>query len=47
MILFNFFRKQKEFEKKKKVTQILINTLKIPEIQKKLFLDALEILDNE
>ena len=47
MILFDFFKKQKEFEKKKKITQILINTLKIPETQKKLFLDALNILDQD
>jgi predicted HAD superfamily phosphohydrolase len=47
MILFNFLHKQKEFEKQKKVTQILINNLKIPEEQKKLFLDALDILDEQ
>ena len=45
MILFDFFEKQKEFDKQKKVTQILINTLKIPDIQKSLFLDAINILD--
>lgn len=46
-MIFDFLKKQKDFEKKKKVTQILINSLKIPEEQKKLFLSALDILDKE
>ncbi len=47
MVLFDFLKKQNEFKKKKKVTQILINILKIPESQKKLFLNALDILDEK
>jgi len=47
MILFDFFKKQKKIEDKKKVTRILINTLEIPEDQKKLFLEALETLNEK
>ena len=44
MILFDFFRKQKKLEEKARVSRILINTLEIPEEQKQLYLDALDIL---
>jgi len=46
-MLFKFLNKQKEFEEKKKVSKILINTLNIPERQKKLFLESLEILNEK
>ena len=47
MILFDFFKKQKAYEEKKKTTKILINSLKIPENQKRLFLESLEDISPE
>ncbi len=46
-MIFDFFRKQKEFEKKKKTTCFLINSLNVPDNQKKLFLEALNMLDKD
>ena len=41
------FKKQKKIEEKKRITKILINSLKIPKEQTKLYLDALENLDEK
>ena len=44
-MLFEFLSKQKDLEKKKKLVKIMILSLNIPEMQKKLYLDSIEIVD--
>jgi hypothetical protein len=44
-MLFDFLKKQKQLKQKLKLTQIVIINLKIPEEQKALYLQALEVLD--
>ena len=44
-MLFDFLKKQKQLKQKLKLTQIAIINLQIPEEQKALYLQALEVLD--
>ena len=44
-MIFDFFKKQKEIKIKKELLIIMINSLNIPEEQKRLYLESLEILD--
>lgn len=44
-MLFDFLKKQKQLKQKLKLTQIAIINLQIPEEQKSLYLQALEVLD--
>ena len=44
-MIFDFLKKQKAVWKKKKVTKILIENLKIPDIQKEILLEALNSLN--
>jgi len=46
-MIFDFLKKQTEFEKKKKLTQIMIMSLEIPEVQKSIYLQALDIVDDK
>ncbi len=46
-MIFDFLKKQKEFEKKKKLTQIMIMSLEIPDKQKSIYLQALEIIEDK
>jgi hypothetical protein len=46
-MIFDFLKKQKEFEKKKKLTQVMIMSLEIPNAQKSIYLQALEIVDKK
>lgn len=46
-MIFNFLKKQKKNNKKKELTQIMIINLKIPEGQKSLYLQALDVLDDQ
>lgn len=46
-MVFNFLRKQKEIYKKRKIIKIMVISLNIPEIQKELYLEAIEILSIE
>jgi hypothetical protein len=46
-MFFEFLKKQKKAKEKLKLTQIAIINLQIPEKQKALYLQALEILDEE
>jgi hypothetical protein len=46
-MIFEFLKKQKKAKEKLKLTQIAIINLQIPEEQKALYLQALEILNEE
>jgi len=46
-MIFDFLKKQKNLEKKKKLTQIMIMSLDIPEVQKSIYLQSLEIVDSK
>lgn len=46
-MIFDFLKKQKEIDKKIKLTKVMILSLHIPEAQKSLYIQALDILDNE
>jgi len=46
-MIFDFLKKQKDFEKKKKLTQIMIMSLDIPEVQKSIYLQSLEMIDKK
>jgi hypothetical protein len=46
-MIFDFLRKQTKFEKKKKLTQIMIMSLEIPEAQKSIYMQALEIVEDK
>lgn len=46
-MIFEFLRKQKKPNDKIKLTQIMLMNLQIPEDQKSLYLQALDILDEE
>ena len=46
-MIFDFLRKQTEFEKKKKLTQIMIMSLEIPEVQKSIYMQSLEIVEDK
>jgi len=46
-MIFDFLKKQKEIDKKKKIIEIMIISLNIPEEQKELYKEALSILTND
>lgn len=46
IVIFNFLKKQTELKKKKKLTQIMIMSLEIPEAQKNIYLQALDITED-
>lgn len=46
-MLINFFRKQSDFKKKKKLLLTMINNIKISEQQKELYIKTLDILDEK
>jgi len=46
-MIFDFLKKQKEIDKKKKIIKIMIISLNIPEEQKELYKEALSILTND
>jgi hypothetical protein len=46
-MIFDFLKKQSKFEKKKKLTQVMIMSLEIAEIQKSIYLQALDIVDEK
>ena len=46
-MLFNFFKKQKDILKKKKLLEIALKSMNIPESQKTLYIQALWIASNE
>jgi hypothetical protein len=46
-MIFDFLKKQKKAKEKLKLTQIAIINLQIPEAQKSLYLQAIEVLDEE
>ncbi len=47
MVLFNFLKKQKDIKQKKKLTQIMIMNLQIPELQKSIYLQALDMVEDK
>ena len=44
-MIFDFFKKQKEIKKKKELIKVMIRSINIPEEQKNLYLESLEILN--
>ena len=46
-MIFDFLKKQSEFKKKKNLTQIMIMSLNIPDAQKSLYLQSLDIIDKK
>jgi hypothetical protein len=44
-MLFDFLKRQKRIDKKKQLTQVTIMNLQIPDDQKALYIQALDILD--
>lgn len=46
-MFFNFLKKQKKFEKKMKLSKIMILNLQIPDEQKSLYIQALDIIDEQ
>jgi hypothetical protein len=46
-MIFNFLKKQKELSKKKKIIEIMILSLNIPDKQKDLYLEAISILEEK
>ncbi|MCD5385256.1 hypothetical protein LRZ95_01160 [Candidatus Gracilibacteria bacterium] len=44
-MIFDFLRKQSEINKKRNIIKVMIKSLNIPEDQKKLYLEAISILD--
>ena len=46
-MIFDFLKKQNNLDKKKKLTQIMIMSLDIPEVQKSIYLQSLDIIDEE
>jgi len=46
-MIFDFLKKQKELSKKKKIIEIMILSLNIPDKQKELYLEAISILEKE
>jgi hypothetical protein len=45
-MIFDFLKKQREINNKKKIIEIMILSLNIPDQQKDLYLGAISILDN-
>jgi len=46
-MILKLLKKQKKSNSKRKMVKVIIETLNIPEKQKKLFLSSLEVLNNE
>jgi hypothetical protein len=46
-MIFEFLKKQKKSNEKLKLTQMMLMNLQIPEDQKSLYVQALDILDEE
>lgn len=46
-MIFDFLKKQKELSKKKKLIEIMIISLNIPDKQKELYFEAIQILSKE
>jgi hypothetical protein len=46
-MIFEYLKKQRDFKQKKKLTQIMIMNLNIPEEQKSLYIQAMEILNEQ
>ena len=46
-MIFEFLKKQKKFSEKYKLTQIMLMNLQIPDDQKSLYIQAMDILDEE
>jgi hypothetical protein len=46
-MIFEFLEKQNTFKEKLKVTKIMINSLHITDNQKKLYIEAIDVLDEE
>jgi hypothetical protein len=46
-MIFDFLKKQKEITEKKKIIEIMIISLNIPEEQKELYMEAISILTND
>jgi len=46
-MIFDFLKKQKEINKKKKIIELMIFSLNIPDNQKELYLEAISILTND
>ena len=44
-MIFKFLSKQKDLNKKKKLIKVMVISLNIPDEQKELYLEALEIID--
>ncbi len=45
-MIFDFLKKQKKVESKRKITKIMLLNLNIPEEQKALYIQAIDILDD-
>jgi hypothetical protein len=45
-MLLKFFKKQKEIKKKKELIKIIVISLNIPDEQKELYIESLEIVDD-
>ena len=46
-MIFDFLKKQREINKKRKIIEVMILSINIPEIQKELYLEAISILEEE
>jgi hypothetical protein len=46
-MIFDFLKKQTEISKKKELIVIMIRSINIPEQQKDLYLESLDILDEQ
>ena len=46
-MIFDFLKKQKDIGKKKKLTQIMIMSLDIPEVQKSIYLQSLDMVEDK
>lgn len=46
-MIFDFLKKQKEINKKRKIIEVMIISLKIPDKQKELYLEAMSILSED
>lgn len=44
-MIFDFLKKQREISKKRKIIEVMIISINIPEAQKELYLEAISILD--
>ena len=46
-MIFDFLKKQNNLEKKKQLIQIMVMNLNIPELQKSVYIQALDIIDEK